>query len=237
MSTIPFLVAAVISFPAVAGHQAFRSSKISSQDRYVLCGYAILMACWLAIAAILGYRGLWLEERVLATLPGLWLPLIPVLLMLLPLASTTIRTAVFRAGQAIPRSWFAVVQAVRVAAIGTAIKTYHGEFPEMVEYFVGVPDLLFGISAFWFARFASKLTRSVWVAWNAIGFGIIVPFGMVVINMNMPGPMNMLGGPPNFLVALEFPLSLAPTAIVPWLIMFNLWAIVSAWQSDTRVPA
>jgi len=33
------------------------------------------------------------------------------------------------------------------AALGTAYKTIIGEFPESFEIFVGIPDLLFGISA------------------------------------------------------------------------------------------
>ena len=43
--------------------------------------------------------------------------------------------------------WFAYFHGLRIAALGTAYKTIIGEFPVYFETIVGIPDLLFGISA------------------------------------------------------------------------------------------
>ncbi|MEM9367231.1 MAG: hypothetical protein AAGD07_14665 [Planctomycetota bacterium] len=232
MTTIPFLIVVVVGFPLLVGRYAARSKAISMEEQRVLNAYGILMILWLAFAAIAGHQGWWLQDRFLAALPGLWLPLIPVAIVTIPLFVLSIRSVVLRAGRSVPWRWFATIQTTRLAAIGTAIKTHRGEFPAAVEYLVGVPDLLFGLSAIWMARQIrlGRISRTNWLLWNAIGIAIIVPFGMIVINMSLPGPLQTWTDPPSFLVALEFPLSLAPTAIVPWLIVFNLWAIVSSWH-------
>ena len=229
MTTIPFLAAAVILFPSLAGRIAARHSNFNRGELITLYFYSALMLTWVLIAAVAGYRGIWIHEEFLGWLPGIWLPLVPVAIVLLPLLLPDVRNRILRVGQSTPWSWFAAVQATRMSAIGTAIKTYRGEFPEMVEYLLGLPDLCYGLSALWVIRLASqnKLTKTSWCVWNAIGFAIIVPWGMMVINMSLPGPITVFDDKPSFLVALEFPLSLAPTAIVPWLVVFNLWAISS----------
>ena len=230
MSTIPFLVAAVIVFPTFVGIKAAQTGAIARSERRILFAYSVVMLVWVAFASVAGDRGWWVSESVQAILPGLWLPLVPVAVVMLPLLLPSVRNVVVRSGHALPWRWFAASQALRIAAIGTAIKTYRGEFPETVELLMGLPDLLFGISALWIFGLASRrrLSKRLWIVWNAIGFAIIVPFGMIVINMSLPGPFTVFTGSPSFLVALEFPLSLAPTAIVPWLVVFNQWAIVSA---------
>jgi len=143
-----------------------------------------------------------------------------------------LRSALNTAGKVVPLRWFAYFQVLRVAAIGTAIRTYQGEFPRSVELWVGVPDLLFGLSAIAVAWHMTKrpVTRNFWITWHAIGAGIILMLGMVVINMSLPGIFQVWAEPPTFEVAMQFPMALAPSMIVPLLVAGNLWAIYAYVQ-------
>ena len=69
------------------------------------------------------------------------------------------------------------------------------------------------------------VSRKFWFAWHAIGAGIILVLGMVVINMSLPGAFQVWAEPPTFEVAMQFPMALAPSMIVPLLVTGNLWAI------------
>ncbi len=70
-----------------------------------------------------------------------------------------------------PWHWFAYFHGLRIAALGTAYKTLIGEFPVYFEIFVGIPDLLFGVSAFWIARKAKhgKISKKGFLFWNLLG--------------------------------------------------------------------
>jgi len=57
---------------------------------------------------------------------------------------------------------------------------------------------------------------------NIIGFIIIVPIGMVLINVGLPGVMYMIEESPSLKTIFEFPMALAPTLVVPIFVMINL---------------
>ncbi len=111
-------------------------------------------AYWLWIGAYalattaLGARGVYIAEGLLRWLPGLWLPVVTVAACVVPvLLFDRVRAGLREIADATPWHWFAYFHALRIAALGTAYKTWVGEFPAYFELLVGVPDLLFGISA------------------------------------------------------------------------------------------
>ena len=75
-----------------------------------------------------------------------------------------------------PWHWFAYFHGLRIAELGTAYKTMIGEFPAYFEYGVGIPDFLFGVSAFWIGRKAMKgeITEKGFLVWNLVGALVIV---------------------------------------------------------------
>ena len=228
-SLLPVLLFIQVGFLALMGHHAFRRNVISRSELMALYGLMVLLSGWCVVGGYLAYTGVYTSQNFLNALPGLWLPLVPVALAILPIVSIPmLRTGILKSAQATPRQWFAYLQALRISALGTAIKTLQGEFPVAFEVFVGIPDLLFGISALWiaYALKRGRLSDRAWIIWNAVGAAIILIGGLIVINMSLPGPFATFSEPPTFLVAFEFPLALAPTATVPLFVAYNALAIV-----------
>ncbi|MEL6107939.1 MAG: hypothetical protein AAFU85_18090 [Planctomycetota bacterium] len=235
LSIVPLLVIAVTLFPSALAYRALRNRVITGNQALILYAYSLGMLAWATAIGTAASFGFLVTDEFLSLVPGIWLPLVPIAIVSVPLLFRFVREPLIAVSRATPTHWFASFQALRVTAIGTAIKSYLGLFPEMVEYLVGVPDLLFGASAFWMAAKLKQgqVSRSMWVAWNLIGFAIIIPIGCIVINLSLPGPLQLFAEPPTFLVAFEFPMSLAPTAVVPWFVAANLWGAMQ-WPEESK---
>jgi len=227
-SSIPFLMVAVAVFPYLLARHAHTNNFIDNAQRNSVAALSLLILSWGVVSAFLAYQGFYSSPEFFSAYPGLWLPFIPLLVVAIPLMLLPrLRNALSAAGRVAPLRWFAYFQVLRVAALGTAIKTYQGEFPVSVELWVGIPDLLFGLSAIavsWRMK-KNPVSRSFWIVWHAIGASIILVLGMVVINMSLPGVFQVWAEPPTFEVAMQFPMALAPSMIVPLLVAGNLWAI------------
>jgi len=120
------------------------------------------------------------------------------------------------------------LQAVRISAAGTLIKTLQGDFPLYFELGVGIPDLLFGFSALAIA-WAVSSGRIGWrglAVWNLVGFAVVALPAVLLAQMGLPGPMQVFHGPPASEVLLVYPMALAPTVVVPFFLMLNLWAAI-----------
>ncbi len=112
---------------------------------------AILVA-WAVLSAHLASSGTYLASGLLKWMPGLWLPLVPFAIVGIALAiSRDFRHALVGILDVTPPQWLVYVQAVRITALGTLIKTMQGAFPLHFELGVGITDLLFGLSAPWIA--------------------------------------------------------------------------------------
>ena len=119
--------------------------------------YLLWVAAYGLITSILGARGVYVSDDLLRTLPGLWLQLITVGVVVLPIVVfSDVRNGMRRIVDDTPWHWFAYFHGLRIAALGTAYKTLIGEFPAYFEYGVGIPDLVFGASAFWIAGKAKR---------------------------------------------------------------------------------
>ena len=96
--------------------------------------------------------------------------------------------------------------------------------PAFFTKFVGVPHFLYGVATL---LAAVLIYKGIWkekspIIINLIGFIIIVPFGMLLINVGLPGPMFMIEESPGLETIFEFPMVLAPTLVVPLFVMVNL---------------
>ena len=83
---------------------------------------------------------------------------------------------------------------------------------------------LFGVAALVAACLIFKGTwkeRSAIVI-NLFGFLIIVPFGLVLMNLGLPGVMHMVDETPSLVSIFDFPMALAPTLVVPIFVVINL---------------
>jgi hypothetical protein len=116
-------------------------------------------------------------------------------------------------------------EGLRVLALGGIIKGYRGEFSLFFAQYVGIPDFLYGVTTL---IAAVLIYRGVWkersaIIINLIGFIIIVPFAVILINVGLPGPLYMIEESPSLKTIFEFPMVLAPTLVVPIFAMVNLF--------------
>jgi hypothetical protein len=110
----------------------------------------------------------------------------------------------------------------------TSLKAVAGQFPAYFALLVGAPDLLFGLSALVFAWQTSirQLSQRFLIAWNLIGVAVILP-AAPLIQLGLPGPIQIFTSEPTAEKLLDFPMVLAPSIIVPTLVLLNL---VMAWR-------
>ncbi len=196
-----------------------------------------LYLAWLTAYAIatgmLGARGVYTSAELLKWFPGLWLQLITVAAAVVPVTLFAgIRSGLRDIVDATPWHWFAWFHALRIAALGTAYKTAAGEFPVYFGILVGIPDLLFGISALWIAGRARRgaLTARGFLTWNLIGAVIIVPSAPILLQLGLPGPLHVFTSLPDARAVYTYPMSIAPMIGVPFFVLVNLLVAWRLWE-------
>ncbi len=234
-STLPFLLAAILIFIATITQRAERLSYIKSQNTKSIYWVLGVLGLWTVASSMMSIQGFYASPRFWSLLPGLWLPFVPVTLCLIPFAiSSQIRDSLIKILNATPISWLIYLQALRIAALGTLFKTIIGQFPVHVELVIGISDLIFGFSAFYVAKRVVTNTIS-WrglALWNLVGASIIIIPGEIAIQMGLPGFLQVFDSPPTAEVMFEFPLVLAPTVVVPLLVVMN--GLVAWWLLKTQ---
>lgn len=232
-STVPFLVIAIVVLVAMATRRVANQGQLSRREvRSVHLLLAVLVG-WGVLSSTLALTGVYASPRFLSLLPGLWLPFVPFVLAIGgTVISPDLRSALRSAVNHTPRHWQIYVHAARILAIGTILKARAGEFPAYFAYLVGVPDLIFGLSAFIVGRqaLADRLHRRSLIAWNLVGVAVILP-ASPLMQMGLPGPLEVFTSEPTASRMLEFPMVLAPTLVVPMFVLLNM---VAAWVLISR---
>ncbi len=232
LSLTPFLLVIELGFCFfLTWHSHRRDPGIGS-----LCP-AYVFFTWLSLYAVatslLGYHGWYLREEVLRLLPGFWLQLVTVAAAVIPvLVSRALRQDLRQIVDTTPWQWFARFHALRIAALGTAAKTMTGEFPLYFEVFVGIPDLLFGISALWIAVLAGRggISRCGFLLWNLVGVLVIVPSAPILLQLGLPGPFYVFTDLPDARAVYAYPMSIAPMIGVPLFVLVNLCVAWRLWE-------
>ena len=99
------------------------------------------------VSAVLAVSGGYTSQKFYALMPGLWVPFVPVVIFAAYFAlSGSFRIGLGKVIDHTPLHWLVYFHALRISTIGAAVETARGMFPESFELFVGVPDLLFGLS-------------------------------------------------------------------------------------------
>jgi hypothetical protein len=205
---------------------AWRSSRRAAS----VWVYLTWLAAYGVLTSVLGARGVYISEALLPTLPGLWLQVVTMAVVVAPVvAVASLRDALRRIVDLSPWHWFAWFHALRISALGTAYKTAIGEFPLHFELGVGVPDLLFGLSAVWVARKTRRgeLSERGFLIWNLLGVGVILPAAPILIQLGLPGPLQVLT---DSRAVLTYPMSIAPMLGVPLFISINLCVAWRLWE-------
>ncbi len=234
-STLPFLLAAVLIFMAAITRRTVKLHYLKPQNAHNIYWLLGVLGLWTVASSIMAIKGFYALPSFWASLPGFWFPFVPVILCLIPFTiSSQFRKSLIKILNTTPVHWFVYLQALRVAALGTLYKTIIGQFPVHVELIIGIPDLIFGFSAFYIAKevYANAIGWKSLAIWNLVGAGIIIIPGGISIQMGLPGIIQIFSTPPTAEVMFEFPLVIAPTIVVPLLVIMN--SLVAWWLFKTK---
>ncbi|MCK5494929.1 MAG: hypothetical protein KAI80_00850, partial [Hyphomicrobiaceae bacterium] len=101
-------------------------------------------------------------------------------------------------------------------------------------FWIGIPDFLFGLSALlvgWLLLRKAVSPRFL-IAWNLVGFGLIILPTFV--------PTNYWMNDPGFVFIFEFPMVLAPTLVVAFFITMNAIEAAAVWlgyDAEAHAPS
>lgn len=231
MSLTPVLLAVELGFlAAIAWRGTARAGLVHA--------YLLWLALYGIVTGVLAARGAFVADALMPWVPGLWLQLVTIAVVVLPvLVFPGLRGAMHEATTAMPWHWFAGFHGLRVLAVGTLYKAWTGVFPAYFAVLVGIPDLLFGLSALWIARVARRghLSARGFMAWNLAGILVIVPAAPILLQLGLPGPLQVFDGSPDARAVFAWPMSVAPMLGVPLFVLTNLWLVWHLWVRD-RAP-
>ena len=246
MTTLDLIdFAPYISVPALAtiqlgavvklARRSVRSGVIETTTARHFYALVTAWAVWGVVSAVLAVSGGYTTQKFYALMPGLWLPFVPVVIFAAYFAlSSSLRNGLGKVIDHTPLHWLVYLHALRISAIGTAFETVRGTFPESFELLVGVPDLLFGLSALyvgWRVQRGSIGRRGVAV-WSLVGAIAVVPGANLVAQMGLPGPMMVFTTEPTAAALFVYPMVLAPTLIVPLFVLCNLVTAQRLWSAS-----
>lgn len=240
ISTIPFLFAGQCGFLVYAARAA--SKRVQGGSTAVISAVVICtgLLAWGATSTWLGLTGVYDDTAFLNLLPGLWLPLVPIIITsLLILVLPLVRTGIHDIAVHTPAHWLVGIHALRIAALGTLLLATRDKFPLHVELAIGLTDLVFGISAvFIYKRVRDgRFSSDALMVWHAAGFLLIVVPGEIAIQTGLPGQMQVFSSGPTSELMLDLPMVLAPSLVVPIFLLFNLLGIYAAAVAPTAAPS
>ncbi len=227
-SVVPIFVTVVFVFCIVITRRARSSESIGAAEARSVYALLVAILAWTLIAVVLGIRGTHVE--LMPKVPLLWQALVAIALWSTAFTlSGTLRRGLRGIATSTPGHWLVFIQALRIGALGGIVKGIRGEVTSGFVFWIGIPDFLFGVSALvvgWFLLRKAVGPRFL-VAWNLVGFSLIVLPTFV--------PMNYWMNEPGFTFIFEFPMVLAPSIVVSTLISLNLlhaWGILLNEKED-----
>ena len=161
LSATPLLLLVLLALIAMATRRTARQRRLSAGEARSIYSLLALLAGWGVVTSTLAIMDFYSSPRFLELWPGLWLPLVPFVLVIGSiLIFSRLRSALRAVTAQTPWHFQVYVHAMRILAIGTMVKAFAGVFPAYFAFLVGIPDFLFGASAFLFGRYAYRRTPS-----------------------------------------------------------------------------
>lgn len=232
LSMTPFLVTIELGFLlCLAQWTGSRRGPKSSAAAVLI--YLLWLGIYAVSTSILGIQGFYVRSDLGNLYPGPAMQLLTIVIAILPVVLFSgLRNMLRDMVDHTPWHWFAAFHALRIGALGTAYKTHINEFPVYFELLVGVPDLLFGLSALWvFARARKgRISARGFLIWNVIGLLVIVPAAPILLFLGLPGPLQVFTALPDARAVFTYPMSIAPVIGVPLFVLVNLWVVWRLWE-------
>lgn len=222
LSSLPLLIAVVFGFLWFLVSRLHRAGILNSDQRNQM---ALLIGVILMWGMFIGYQssvGRFGSEPFYNLMPGYWMPYVPVVVALsMMLSLAPLRDGLRVLVDETPVHWLSGIHILRILALGTLLKASNDLFPQMFAWFVGGPDLLFGVSAIIVTLLArsGRLSDRFILYWHLAGaLAIVLP---------VAGLMHLFMVEPLFAELFMFPMVMAPALIVPTLVLLNL---LVAWR-------
>ncbi len=238
-SILPFLFVTQVVLMAAAVRSAQRTDRLASDRAQPLYIVIALLVLWAPISACLALKGVYTQPAVLERLPGLWVTMVPVLVLMVPWGlSADFRDSINSVVDAVGVHKIMLFEGLRVLAIGGIIKGLKGEFSPELAFYLGIPDLVFGALSLLagYLLYQKSLDLKWILALNVYGFVIIVPGGVVLMNLGIPGPWHIIHSTPDMVSMFEYPMAVAPTVVVPIFVAINGFIITYVMSRKSALP-
>ena len=219
-SILPIFVIIIFVFCIFITRRAKNHQAINTAEERSVYFLLLTFIVWMLISIVLGINDL--HVRLMESVPLLWQPCIPVIILGIDLfLSRNLRSGLRGIASSAPWHWLVFFQGLRIGALGGVMKGIKGEVTSSFIFWVGIPDLFYGISAIivgWL-QLRKAISNRVLMVWNLIGPAIILLPTFLFMNyfMNEPG----------FTFIFEFPMVLAPSIVVPIFLFLNF---LLAWR-------
>jgi len=227
-TNIPFLILIIFGFLLFLIERLRRAERLSKSQYTWLLGLIVVLLVWGAASGYWSSRGVYVTSEFLALAPGYWLPFVPVVItVVLVMIVPTLRQGLRILVDDTPVRWLSGIHQLRILALGSIVKASNGLFPAKFAWYVGIPDLLFGLSAVLLTGFVlgrHQISDRKLILWHVAGAIVILApaFGFMHIYMHEP----------LFTELFVFPMALAPTFIVPVFVMLNLLVV---WRLSEKI--
>ena len=227
MTIIPLLILFELLFFPFLALKARNNRHINTAKMVATFLPVFGLVIWTVMTVILGISGIYESENFYKLYPALWMPVIPITIVFASLRLPIVAHGFASTLDVTPAHWLVFFQTGRISAIGTLYHTLQGNFPLYFEIAVGIPDLCFGLSGLVIGILAmqQKLRSRALIIWHLIGCLIIVPTALLLLQLGLPGALQVFTHQPTAETVYTFPMSLAPTMAVPTFIIFNLLGI------------
>lgn len=233
-STLPFLCSGLALFWLWLGASSFKRGHIGTAGLISIVMWIACLGVWGVTTAHWALSGYYTSADFLALLPGLWWPMMPAVITVALLALPSFRSALDAIVSQNSRA-LVLIQTLRIAAIGGVLKGLNGLLPPSFALAIGIPDMLFGLSALalvvlWKGEGCSARTL---IAWNLIGMAVIMP-APALMQLGLPGPFHYFTSIPDARALFEYPMVLAPTLVVPVFITMNATHAMVLWMEARK---
>jgi len=231
-SILPLFLIIVLVFCIVLAQRAKGLEVITREETRHVNGLFGLLFLWGMVCTAMGIQGVHTSPGLLERVPFLWQAVVPVVIAAIYLLmSQALRTALSVIAAVTPLPWLVFFQALRIGALGGVLKGFQGEITSSYVFWVGIPDLLYGISALVLGRLLLRkaIGDRTMIAWNLVGPAII----LLPTFLGMNYFMNEAG----FIFIFEFPMVPAPGIVVPIFIFLNLLTVWKLYQSKYKPVA
>ncbi|MCU7930276.1 MAG: hypothetical protein KZQ90_05710 [Candidatus Thiodiazotropha sp. (ex Codakia rugifera)] len=217
LTTLPVLLLIIFGLLWYLVRRLYRMGSLRSVEQTWLNVLLAILLAWGGLVSYQSSQGILTSQQFLSLLPGYWMPyVVTIFIFVATMLVPSLRSGLRTFATMTPMYWLTGIHIVRMLAVGTLIKASLGLFPEKFAWFVGGPDLLFGLSAVvvTFQVWRGRMSESQVMLWHLTG--------ALVILVPIIGFMHLFMQERLYSALFQFPMVLAPALVVPLLVMLNL---------------